>query len=892
MAGDDDSREQQQQQHDEVDQLETEGGDELPSPSFAAQNEANHLKIMLATDNHIGYMERDPVRGQDSINTFEEILQLAVQHDVDMILLGGDLFHENKPSRSSLHQTMALLRQYTLGDKPISVELLSDPNDGALPGRDFPAVNYEDPNLNVGIPVFSIHGNHDDPQGTGETGALSALDLLSVSGLINYFGKVELPSDDSAATTGSSRTASGGAFQEKGIRIKPVLLQKGDTKLALYGMGNIKDERMHFELRANRVRMYRPEEDPDSWFNILCVHQNRVAHNPKACVPETMFDDSIHLVVWGHEHEQRIQPQAVTEKRYHITQPGSSVATSLSHGETVEKCVAIIHIEQTDFLIEPIPLQTVRPFVMDDMNLADELEDAGLSSERGDIMKLLRRRVTGLIDKARLEFEEKSPGREMPLPLVRLRVEYTNQEISNPQRFGQEFAGKVANPKDVLQFSKRKSTRNGRQNGEGASGSAYVDLESVDLLPMERLEKVDVGKLVQEYLQAQNLDILNPEGLEGAVLNFVEKDDKDAIEGFVTRMLRHTVKGLVTIDPDESRIDGELERLRKELQRRGEDMDTDATATATATAGGGGASRRGEAGAGLSSRRRGDYNSDDSMMDELADETSRRAVGGRRNESDIDEQDDNSELDVPPARSTRAPARRTAVPAVRSSTTTTLASGSRARGGTGTGTGTRGNTGTFAGAASRTPRRTAAARANQTFLGQDDDDDDDEIEEPQRAARADEDDVDFAEPTPAPARAPAPASSGGGGGRHAAALSMFSKPAAGSKTTAAARRGRGRGAGATATSASTSSSTLGGSGSGRGARGAAAPGGSGSTARGRNRNTSSFATREPESIQISDDDDDDDDDDNEDQDEGDIEAEFAGPASRSRASRATRSARR
>lgn len=31
----------------------------------------------------------------------------------------------------------------------------------------FPAVNYEDPNLNVGIPVFSIHGNHDDPQGTG-----------------------------------------------------------------------------------------------------------------------------------------------------------------------------------------------------------------------------------------------------------------------------------------------------------------------------------------------------------------------------------------------------------------------------------------------------------------------------------------------------------------------------------------------------------------------------------------------------------------------------------------------------------------------------------------------------------------------------------------------------
>ena len=40
------------------------------------------IGIMLATDNHIGYMERDPIRGQDSINTFKEILQLAVKHDV------------------------------------------------------------------------------------------------------------------------------------------------------------------------------------------------------------------------------------------------------------------------------------------------------------------------------------------------------------------------------------------------------------------------------------------------------------------------------------------------------------------------------------------------------------------------------------------------------------------------------------------------------------------------------------------------------------------------------------------------------------------------------------------------------------------------------------------
>ena len=29
-------------------------------------------------------------------------------------------------------------------------------------------VNYEDPNYNISIPVFSIHGNHDDPAGVRE----------------------------------------------------------------------------------------------------------------------------------------------------------------------------------------------------------------------------------------------------------------------------------------------------------------------------------------------------------------------------------------------------------------------------------------------------------------------------------------------------------------------------------------------------------------------------------------------------------------------------------------------------------------------------------------------------------------------------------------------------
>lgn len=46
--------------------------------------------------------------------------------------------------------------------------------------------NTQDPCLNVGLPVFTIHGNHDDPSGPEH---FSAVDVLSSIHYVNYFGK-------------------------------------------------------------------------------------------------------------------------------------------------------------------------------------------------------------------------------------------------------------------------------------------------------------------------------------------------------------------------------------------------------------------------------------------------------------------------------------------------------------------------------------------------------------------------------------------------------------------------------------------------------------------------------------------------------------------------------
>ncbi|KAF8839702.1 DNA repair exonuclease [Paxillus ammoniavirescens] len=533
------------------------GRDSVPPPPTIrnAVEPDNTIRILLATDNHIGYLERDPIRGQDSINTFKEILQLAVKHDVDFILLAGDLFHENRPSRDCLYQVMALLREYTMSDKPVQVELLSDPKEGKAEGYNFPAINYEDPHLNVGIPVFSIHGNHDDPQGAGPEGALCALDVLSVSGLLNYMGKFDLPLSSAENT---------------GIAIKPVLLRKGSTHLGLYGVGNVKDQRMHFELRSNRVRMYMPR-NKDEWFNILLLHQNRVRHGPQESVPEGMFDDSVDLVVWGHEHDCRIVPESVAGKPYHITQPGSSVATSLADGESIEKHVALLQIQGKEFELEPIPLRTVRPFVLEEVIISEAADEEGFDlNDQIVVSKFLKSRVNALINQANQLWDDRNTraveegGEELPrmLPLVRLKVDTTGvSEMSNPIRFGQEFQGRIANPRDVLVFHRaRKSTRSAKV----AIDEPELSIDDPELSISEKLSRVRVHTLVKEYLAAQELQLLGEAGMSDAIQMFVEKDDSHAIQSHVSSALRALMKGVqANGDLDEGDLDDVVSKVRE-----------------------------------------------------------------------------------------------------------------------------------------------------------------------------------------------------------------------------------------------------------------------------------------------------------------------------------------
>jgi len=116
----------------------------------------------------------------------------------------------------------------------------------------YPQANYLSSNHKIKMPIFSIHGNHDDVVGLD---LFSSLDQLNANSYINYFGKV----------TDIDK-----------ISVTPILMLKGMTKLAIFGIGHIKDARFNLSFEREKIEFNRPVDNQgkvdETWFSILVLH--------------------------------------------------------------------------------------------------------------------------------------------------------------------------------------------------------------------------------------------------------------------------------------------------------------------------------------------------------------------------------------------------------------------------------------------------------------------------------------------------------------------------------------------------------------------------------------------------------------------------------------------
>ena len=150
-----------------------------------------------------------------------------------------------------------------------------------------------------------------------------------------------------------------------------------------------------------------------------------------------MIPEWMDLIVWGHEHECRIEPSESLIGTFRISQPGSTVATSLCPGEAVRKHAGLLEIKGDNFRLTPQPLASVRGFAMDEVSLGDQpILDAEDPKIDEKITKFLAKQVENLIAKAgeireecdeaaaqhRAAFEQDGEGVNEPAALTNLEV--------------------------------------------------------------------------------------------------------------------------------------------------------------------------------------------------------------------------------------------------------------------------------------------------------------------------------------------------------------------------------------------------------------------------------------------------------------------------------------
>eukprot|EP00375_Theileria_parva_P001583 XP_764256.1 DNA repair exonuclease [Theileria parva strain Muguga] len=440
----------------------------------------NVIKILVFTDTHLGFKEDDSFRGNDSLNTFEELLFIAKHLEVDLILHSGDFFDKNMPSRTTIwlmyfddcmnwlrYRTMDLLSKYLLSSMSKLKVNTSGVESAKLISFEKGVANnplgdlsyFSNVSKEYLTPFFVIHGNHgkfrtsyllsDNPT---YQHSLSPIDILDVAGLVTYFGR---------------------GFDLDNVLIRPIKISKGDVKIALYGIGWIKDERLVEMFNNNKIK-FEQCEDFDKYYKILLLHQNRYPRrgvNDHDYITTSMIPEWFDLVIWGHEHESIKFPQKSSFENFQILQLGSTIQTCLVPAELPPKHTCLIHVSSESVNFYPISLKTTRKFISDELPNLNKDELSHMDHE--SLHEYLKKAVEKVLENSEANFTTElnslSLSEELDLPyiskikalinkascpLVRIKVDPSVFEMINPKLFGSSFIGKVANPNDILKMKK------------------------------------------------------------------------------------------------------------------------------------------------------------------------------------------------------------------------------------------------------------------------------------------------------------------------------------------------------------------------------------------------------------------------------------------------------
>lgn len=374
----------------------------------------------------------------------------------------------------------------------------------------------------MSIPIFAIHGDRDDVSGSER---LSAMNVLSSAGLLNYVG--------------GSRGASE-------VVIDPVILQKNNTKLAIHPLSHIHEAHLEQLCRNRKIKFHTLDKET---FNLMMLHQKkaeRARNNYK-------LDDhlpAVDLIVWGHDQECLIEPQLHQGIITKVSQPGSSVTTSLTKGNSTEKHIGILEVCGKNFELRPVKLATVRPFVFRSYDIDEHVDVLKLND--GDAQKKLENFFSLKVNEMIIEARKRRSGhlKQPTLPLIHLQIMYTDEaHFINTLRFGQAFIGKIANPDTLLAFKKVRRNRQSQNINDDALRSDFEKKQQ-----QEGVENVVEGHFNEINNDNDKLQLFDLDSLKEVLL--MTKSDEPAAMRILNKHREKAVAFLGEKGCEENKIAG------------------------------------------------------------------------------------------------------------------------------------------------------------------------------------------------------------------------------------------------------------------------------------------------------------------------------------------------
>lgn len=261
------------------------------------------LKVLCISDTHLGHMEKDPVRSEDCYRAFGEILDIAREESVDIIVHAGDMFD------GSINPKIAVK----------TIEMMKKCRD---------------------IPFVYIHGNHDSTMKFRQ----SLLPLVEASGFGFGIGKENI----------TEYIPNGLGEVEVWYHLRPFIFERDSVKIAIYGIGYRNPEEINDVLKNERVVF--DERGDSSIYKILLIHQD-LEDRDRPGIPREFIRREFDTIVYGHEHSHE-----VTSSTKEI-RPGAPFPLTIAKTEMHKRGVAILKFSGhrgRDVRVKDVPIKTSR----------------------------------------------------------------------------------------------------------------------------------------------------------------------------------------------------------------------------------------------------------------------------------------------------------------------------------------------------------------------------------------------------------------------------------------------------------------------------------------------------------------------------------------------------